>query len=128
MFCGIDVSKGKSNVCILDEDKNVEAEFEIKHNKEGFEKLESYLTKDTKIALETTSNYCKALYNYLKERYDINYVDNVQMKNFAKLHFSNIKNDKVDAKLIATYLMFDFKKINPLKQSELKDLVRLYGT
>ncbi len=126
MYCGIDVSKDKSSVCILDKDKKITAEFEILHNKEGFERLEQHLTEDTKIALETTSNYCKALYSFLKRKYQVFYVDNVQMKNFTKLHHPHRKNDRVDARSIAEYLSFDFKKINPIKNDELKDLVRLY--
>ncbi len=126
MYCGIDVSKDKSNVCILDKDKKIIAEFEITHNKEGFEKLEQYLIHDTKIAMETTSSYCRALYSFLKGKYQVSYVDNVQMKNFTRLHHPHRKNDKVDARSIAEYLTFDFKKINPGKNDELKDLVRLY--
>ncbi|MBI2650465.1 IS110 family transposase [Candidatus Woesearchaeota archaeon] len=126
MYCGIDVSKDKSNVCILDKDKKIIVEFEIRHNKEGFEKLEQHLTQDTTIAMETTSSYCRALYSFLKGKYQVSYVDNVQMKNFTRLHHPHRKNDRVDARSIAEYLTFDFKKINPVKNDELKDLVRLY--
>lgn len=126
MYCGIDVAKNKSQICILDNDKKVIAEFEIEHNIEGFRRLENHLTKDTRIGMEPTSNYCKALYYFLKGRYDVNYVDNLQMKNFARLHSFNVKNDKVDAKLIATYLTFNFKTVEPIKTDELKDLSRLY--
>ena len=127
MYCGIDVAKGKSNICILDKNQQVEAEFEIEHNKDGFQKLEGYLTKDTKIAMETTATYCKALYDYLrKRRYDVCYVDNMQMKTFARLYHPNIKNDRIDAKLIAKYLSSGFKKVQVQKIDELKDLSRLY--
>jgi transposase len=126
MYCGIDVAKNKSQICIMSNDKKAIAEFEIEHNIEGFRQLEQHLTKDTKIGMEPTSNYCKALYYFLKEKYDVNYVDNIQMKNFARLHSFNVKNDKVDARLIATYLAYDFKIVNPIKTDELKDLARLY--
>ena len=39
MYCGIDVSKNKSTVCILDERQAVIKEFEIEHTKDGLEKL-----------------------------------------------------------------------------------------
>lgn len=39
MYCGIDVSKNRSLVCILEQNSNVIKEFEIKHTKEGIEKL-----------------------------------------------------------------------------------------
>ena len=54
MYCGIDVAKNKSQVCILDGQKNVVSEFEIEHTRPGFEELERYLTRDMKIAMETT--------------------------------------------------------------------------
>ena len=43
MFCGIDVSKNKSQVCILKEDNSISKEFEIEHTKQGFEELEKHL-------------------------------------------------------------------------------------
>jgi len=126
MYCGIDVSKGKSQVCIIDKDKRVLHEFEIAHDKEGFTKLEQHLTKDTIIGMECTGNYSKTLYYHLKKKYEAYYVDNLQMYNYARLRFLYVKNDKVDAKLIAEYLMTDFKKIIPGKMDELKDLCRVY--
>jgi len=126
MYCGIDVSKGKSNVCILDNNKLVVEEFEIKHNKEGFAELENHLKPGIKIGMETTGNYCKTLYNYLKSKYAVCYVDNAQMKVFSKLKNPDKKNDKIDARLIALYLASDFKRIDATRMNELKDLSRLY--
>ena len=60
MYVGIDVSKNKSNVCILDEKLQVIKELTIQHNKEGFEELEKHLQPNYKIGLETTGNYCAA--------------------------------------------------------------------
>jgi hypothetical protein len=48
------MSKDKSNVCILDRERSVMAEFEIEHNEAGFHKLESHLSKDMQIGMETT--------------------------------------------------------------------------
>ena len=126
MYCGIDVSKNKSQVCILDNNKQLITEFEIEHTKEGFEKLEKNLDYDAKIGMESTSNYCKALYSYFKEKYDVCYVDNLQMNYFAKLNYPTIKNDKVDSRLIAIYVASNFKIVEPIKTDELKDLARLY--
>lgn len=127
MYCGIDVSKNKSNVCILDKDRKVVKEFEIEHTKEGLEKLKQNLTKETKIALEVTGNYSKVVYNNLKDNYDIMYVDGVQMSNIAKYHSPTIKNDKVDAELLAKALSFpDLIRVNPLRVNELRDLSKLY--
>lgn len=127
MYCGIDVAKNKSNVCILDKDKNVVKEFQIVHNREGFEELARNLMPDTKIAMEVTGNYSKIVYNFLKDKYDVCYVDGMQMTNIAQYHSPTIKNDKIDAKLLAKALTFpDLIKVNPVKVNELKDLSKLY--
>lgn len=126
MYCGIDIAKGKSQICIIDKDKKVLFEKEIEHTKEGFEELDKRLTKDIVVGMESTGNYSKTIYNFLKDKYQVYYIDNVQMNNYAKLRFLHVKNDKVDAKLIAEYLMSDFKLITPTKMDELKDLSRLY--
>jgi transposase len=126
MYCGIDVSKNKSNVCILDEKKNIVSEFSIIHDQAGFEELEKHLTPETKIGMETTGNYCKIIYRHLKEKYDVHYVDNVQMKMFARLNSPTIKNDVVDARLIAKFLSYDYKQVDPIRVNELKDMVQLH--
>lgn len=126
MFCGIDVSKNKSQVCILDENKEISKEFEITHTKEGFEQLERELVPTATIAMETTGNYSKAIYEYFKERYETIYVDNGLMNMFARLHYSHTKTDKIDARLIAKYLSFGLRQVNPIKDERLKDLARLY--
>lgn len=127
MYCGIDVSKNKSTVCILDKDRQVVKEFEVEHTKDGFETLKKHLTKDTKIALEVTGNYSKVVYNNLVDEYDVCYVDGAQMSNIAKYHSPAMKNDKIDAQLLAKALSFpDLLKVNPLRVNELKDLSKLY--
>lgn len=126
MFCGIDVSKNKSQVCILSNDKEITKEFEIPHTKEGFEQLEKELIPSAVIAMETTGNYSKAIYDYFGKRYKTIYVDNGLMHMFAKLHYSHTKTDKIDARLIAKYLSFGLRQVNPIKEEQLKDLARLY--
>lgn len=128
MYVGIDISKNKSNVCILDKNKQVIEEFAINHDKDGFEKLKAKLTPEMKIGLETTGVYCRTLYYFLKQNgYDVNYLENLQMKNYAKMMSPNIKNDVVDARLIARFVSSEeSKSIKPIKMDELKDLVKLH--
>jgi transposase len=126
MYCGIDVSKDKSNVCIIDNKSNVLHEFEIDNVRVGFEKLEKHLTEETVIGMESTGNYAKPLYSFLSKKYNVYLVDNLKMRNFAKISNPHLKNDKIDAKLISKYLSYDFNKFKPLKDDELKDLARLY--
>jgi hypothetical protein len=42
------------------------------------------------------------------------------------MHFLHVKNDKIDARLIAQYLMHGFKISTPIRTDSLKDLARLY--
>lgn len=127
MYCGIDVSKNKSQVCLLSGSGKVVEEFQVTHDKQGFDELLDKLEAGAKIGMETTGNYSTALYLFLKRKgHDVHYVDNHQMHNFAKLHYLHIKNDRIDAKLIARYLIHDLKKIVPVDTDSLKDLNRLY--
>jgi transposase len=101
--------------------------FDIEHTKEGVAQLEKLIKTDTKIGLESTGNYSKAIFAYLKSKgYSINYVDTHRMYNFARFHFPKIKNDKIDAELIANYMKNDYKVINPIGYNQLKDLNLLY--
>ncbi|MBU0472081.1 MAG: IS110 family transposase [Nanoarchaeota archaeon] len=127
MYCGIDVSKGKSNVCLIDSKRNILSEFEIKHDMKGFSKLESSLTPKTKIGMENTGSYSTPIFHYFKNKgYLVCYVDNLKMHNFAKIYNPNIKNDKVDAKLVAFYLASNLTEVQLEKCNELKDLSTLY--
>ena len=126
MFCGIDVSKGKSTVCIVDKDKKVLHEFAITHNKDGFDILEGYLSLETKIGMEHTGVYSTALFYYLYGKYNVCFVESTQMHNFAKLHSRYIKNDVIDARLIAEYLSYGFEEIQTYKINELNNISKLY--
>jgi len=44
-YCGIDVSKNKSNICLMNNNKEIIKEFKIKHDIEGFNKLVAALPK-----------------------------------------------------------------------------------
>ncbi|UJF16757.1 IS110 family transposase (plasmid) [Jeotgalibaca sp. MA1X17-3] len=57
----LDVSKGKRYVVIYEEEVCV-AEFEIKHNQEGFNQLKSQLCKETtKVVFEATGVYFRQI-------------------------------------------------------------------
>ncbi|MFC1800463.1 IS110 family transposase [Nanoarchaeota archaeon] len=129
MYCGIDISKNKSDVCIRDKEKNIVKEFAIVHNRDGFQELEKALTKETIIGMEVTGSYSKALFDYLRERkYKVTYVDNFTMNIFAKLHSPQVKNDKADARLIALYISSpdNFSTVEIPQMTDLKDLANLY--
>jgi len=76
------------------------------HTKEGIAQLEKFLVPGAKIGMESTGNYSKAIYAYLKSQgYTVIYVDSRRMYNFARFHFPKVKNDKIDAELIANYTL-----------------------
>ena len=129
MYCGIDVSKNKSNICIMDKEKKVVKEFSIEHSREGFQKLEKELTPETVIGMEVTGNYSKTLFDYLRQRkYRVTYVDNFKMNTFAQLHSPRVKNDKTDAHLITMYVASpdELTRVEVPEMNELKDLANLY--
>jgi len=126
MFCGIDVSKNKSSVCIIDKDKKVLHEFGINHDRAGFEELEKHLTPKIRVGMESTGVYSKALYHYLKRKHDVFYVNSYQMHTFCELHNPTIKNDKADARLIAEYVSQGMKEVHLQDSNVMKELSRLY--
>ena len=70
---GIDISKGKSTIAIMStEGEIIEEPFEISHDIEGFELLESKLKKlpkeNLKIVLEQTGTYHLPVLGYLLDK------------------------------------------------------------
>ena len=69
---GVDVSKGKSTVCIVTiEGEVLERPFEILHTKEGMDilldKIKKYPKESIKFLMEATGHYHISLLNYLLE-------------------------------------------------------------
>lgn len=64
---GIDVSQGESHATLITEEAE-EITFKFKHNKSGFQILNSYIKPDTIIVFETTGVYSAQLTTYLKIR------------------------------------------------------------
>jgi hypothetical protein len=126
MYCGIDISKNKSQICVIDGFGTIISELEITHDKKGFEKLVRILTPETRIGMESTGNYSKTIFSFLSRSYQVHYIDNLRIRIFCNLHRLHLKNDKVDAHMIAEYLLCELPSFVPSKTSELKDLCRLY--
>lgn len=64
---GIDVSQGESHATLISEEGE-EITFKFKHNKSGFQILNSYIKPATIIIFETTSVYSAQLTTYLKSK------------------------------------------------------------
>lgn len=118
IFVGIDVSKKKHDICIIDSDGTIlEEHLTIENNKIGFYTLrETILKQDEgsikskiKIALEDTGHYSFNLLTFLRnEKYSVFSYNPILIKEFSKsTTLRKTKTDKKDAKLIARKLMSD---------------------
>ena len=64
---GIDVSQGESHATLITKEAE-EIAFKFKHNKSGFQILNSYIKPGTIIIFETTGVYSAQLTTYLKNK------------------------------------------------------------
>lgn len=89
---GIDVSQGESHATLITEEAEKVA-FKFKHNKSGFQILNSYIRSNTIIIFETTGVYSAQLTAYLKSKkvkfYELNPLE-------AKLRMASLRRNKTD--------------------------------
>ena len=134
---GIDVSKGKSTVCIMQPcGKVLRRPFDVKHDKSELEKLaETILGYDdeTRVIMEATGIYHLPILTFLQSKGIFTSVINpYEMKQYRCHGLRKVKNDKRDAMMIANfgidywYRLVDFKTSDDT-YSELKLLVRQYN-
>ena len=137
MICvGIDVSKGKSTVCILKPGGEVLASpFEIIHSIESIlslvERINSY-EEETRVVLEATGHYHLPVVSLLVEKgIFVCPVNALQIKNFRSQDLRKVKTDKFDSISIAKYGLTHWEKLKPVLPpetvySELRLLARQY--
>lgn len=107
---GIDISKSKSTVAILNSDGTIRAKpFDIHHTKLDLDSLISYL-KDTKeeptILMEPTSHYHYPVLKALQGAgFPVCLVNPYQMKKYGDTELRKAKTDKKDALRIAKYAL-----------------------
>lgn len=136
---GIDISKGKSTVAIVDENKQlVEKVFEITHDVEGMIYLEKKLNKlpreEIKIVMEATGRYHLPVYSYLlgKEYYVVA-LNPYLMKKYLDQGIRKVKTDKKDAINISKYVIDKWNELklevrNTEEYEKLKFLSREYSS
>ena len=106
---GIDVSKGKSTVCILKPyGEIVCSPFEIQHLEKDLDSLDDLLRKldgEIRIVMEATGIYHLPVLTYLSEKgYFVSVVNPYLMKTFSKdNNMRGAKTDKLDSITIANY-------------------------
>jgi len=134
---GIDISKGKSTVAILNSDCSIRAKpFDMKHNQTEMNALVKYLIdqdEEITILMEYTGHYHYPVLKKLQdEGFQVCLVNPYQMKKFGDVEIHKTKTDKKDAIRIATFAIeksYLLKPYNPLDQKydDLKFLSRQYN-
>lgn len=127
---GIDIAKVKFDAAIKLNGKYIEACFD--NDIVGFKLFKKWLGKNTKnafVCLESTGCYGEALAEFLVALdIKVSMVNPMQIKHYAKSILSRNKNDKVDARIIASYA----EKFTPscyipktTEEKEIKEVTRL---
>ena len=106
---GVDISKGKSTVCILKPyGEIVCSPFEVKHVEKELEDLAGLLTKldgEIRVVMEATGVYHLPILTFLQEKgYFVSVINPYSMKKYAKDNsLRRAKTDRLDSIMIANY-------------------------
>ena len=103
---GIDVSKGKSTVCILKPyGEIVSKPFNITHTQKDLSELSSMLFRlndEVKIVMEATGIYHLPVLTYLQEKgFFVSVINPYLMKSYRNESLRKAKTDKIDSRIIA---------------------------
>lgn len=133
---GIDVSKGKSTVCILKPyGEIIQRPFEIMHTVEDLTALVKTIkqfNEETRVVLEATGYYHLPILAFMKENgIFVSVVNPLVMKKYINVSLRKAKTDKIDAGRIANFGIdhwFDLTDYRPDEKiyDELKILGRQY--
>lgn len=134
---GIDISKGKSTVCILKPyGELICSPFEIEHTEQGLSELSSMLLRfneDVKVVIEATGIYHLPVFDFLQERgIFVAVINPFEMKQYRSQGLRAIKTDKQDSIAIANYGIDYWFRLKKYEMSEgiyqeLKILGRQYS-
>lgn len=117
LFVGIDVSKNKHDVGIINEAKKLVAKkLTIENSRAGFQllantiknRMQTFQTKRCYIGMEATGDYWKNLYYFLKKQsmaFSVTVINPVQTKAYAKTELRRAKTDMVNAIDIAKFMV-----------------------
>ena len=123
---GIDVSKGKSTVCLLKPYGEIVCKpFEVQHTEKDLEELANLLQKldgEIKIVMEATGIYHLPILTFLLEKgFFVSVINPLMMKRFSKDNsLRGAKNDRLDSVMIASY---GIEKWYKLKKYEVNDRI-----
>ena len=107
---GIDVSKGKSTVAVLQPGGTIlRKPFDVEHSISGLKELRDYILSldgDTKTVLECTGRYHEPILHSLSDAgIFVTAVNPHLIKNFGNNSIRKVKSDPADAKKIARYTL-----------------------
>ena len=125
---GIDVSKGKSTVCILKPGGEViKPPFEMDHTVENLDSLVSLIKsfdEETRVVLEDTGHYHLPVASYLSSHgIFVCCVNALRMKKYCSQSIRRAKTDKIDAVRISSLSLLSERALF-LFRSVLHDLVK----
>lgn len=133
---GIDVSKGKSSVCILKPGGEViKPPFEMDHTVENLDSLVSLIKsfdEETRVVLEDTGHYHLPVASYLSSHgIFVCCVNALRMKKYCSQSIRRAKTDKIDAVRIASFGITYWSELTraydtPDTYDELRFLARQY--
>jgi transposase len=124
-YLGIDVSKTKSDYCIIDENSKVLKTFSSNNNRKGLEMVLKEVfccakqVSDIFLALEATGIFWQPVYYFFKDQgFNIILLNPYSVKHFSQMRLSKTKTDKMDSFQIACYIKSGYAKksiIPPIK-------------
>ena len=113
---GIDVSKGKSTIAVLQPGGViVRKPFDVFHTSQSLKELSNYLASlegDTRIVMECTGRYHESMANSLSNAgFFVTVVNPHLIKNFGNNTLRKVKSDPADAKKIARYTLDNWAEL-----------------
>ena len=113
---GIDVSKGKSTVAVLQPGGTViRKPFDVSHTSQSLNELAAYLVSldgDTRIVMECTGRYHEPILKALSEAgLFVSAVNPHLVKNFGNNSLRKVKSDPSDARKIARYTLDNWAEL-----------------
>ncbi len=115
---GVDVSKGKSTICILRPyGEIVSSPFEVKHTESELTNLATmllHLDGEVKVVMESTGNYHYPILRFLLQKgLFVSVINSLAMHKYVNYSLRSAKTDKIDSIKIANYGIdnwYDLKK------------------
>jgi transposase len=117
---GLDIGKWKCRTAIMNQEGTILEEFTFANNHEGIDGLASKLTLDDQVVMESTGSVWTNLYNHLDDRHiPVSLANPLRTKAIAS---AKIKNDKVDARILAHLLQSNLVAESYVPEKPLREI------